>query len=116
MKVKNQKKGVWFLSRSTGRALRWGLGIALVTMAAALLSVTNLAAAGDWPMFGQNVANTATNATETTISTANASQLLPKWMFTTGGDVSARAAVVNGVAYFPDWGGNLWAVNASTGA
>src|SRR5664279_2167061 len=31
------------------------------------------------------------------------------------GDVSARAAVVNGVAYFPDWGGNLWAVKTDTG-
>jgi polyvinyl alcohol dehydrogenase (cytochrome) len=29
--------------------------------------------------------------------------------------VSARAAVANGVAYFPDWGGNLWAVNANNG-
>jgi polyvinyl alcohol dehydrogenase (cytochrome) len=29
--------------------------------------------------------------------------------------VSARAAVVDGVAYFPDWAGNLWAVNANTG-
>ena len=24
-----------------------------------------------------------------------------------------RVAVVNGVAYFPDWGGNIWAVNAN---
>jgi polyvinyl alcohol dehydrogenase (cytochrome) len=31
-------------------------------------------------------------------------KLKPKWIFTTGGDVSARAAVVNGVVYFPDWG------------
>ena len=27
----------------------------------------------------------------------------------------ARAAVVNGVVYFPDWGGNIWAVNANNG-
>jgi polyvinyl alcohol dehydrogenase (cytochrome) len=40
---------------------------------------------------------------------------MPKWTFTTGGDVSARAAVVNGVVYFPDWGGNLWALNRSNG-
>ena len=31
------------------------------------------------------------------------------------GDVSARAAVVDGVVYFPDWGGYLNALNASTG-
>ncbi len=69
----------------------------------------------DWPMFGQNAANAAANSTETIISTTNVNQLHTKWAFTTGGDVSARAAVVNGVAYFPDWGGNLHALNASTG-
>ncbi len=31
------------------------------------------------------------------------------------GDVSARAAVAQGVAYFPDWAGNLYAVQAATG-
>jgi len=35
---------------------------------------------------------------------------------TTGGDVSARAAVVGGAVYFPDFGGNLWALHADTGA
>ena len=69
----------------------------------------------DWPMFGQNPANTATNPTETIISTSNVGSLAKKWAITTQGDVSARAAVVNGVAYFPDWGGYLWALNASNG-
>jgi len=67
----------------------------------------------DWPMFGQNIGNTASNTSD--ISAKNVNKLQPKWTFTTGGDVSARAAVVNGVAYFPDWQGNLYAVNASTG-
>src|SRR5262245_31155997 len=69
----------------------------------------------DWPMFGQNPANTANNPTETIISTGNIGDLDVKWTFTTMGDVSARAAVVNGVVYFPDWGGNLWAVDANDG-
>jgi polyvinyl alcohol dehydrogenase (cytochrome) len=67
----------------------------------------------DWPMFGQNTGNTASIASD--ISAKNVNKLRPKWTFTTGGDISARAAVVNGVAYFPDWAGNLFAVNASTG-
>src|SRR5215831_9069256 len=67
----------------------------------------------DWPMFGQNIGNTASNASD--ISAKNVNKLRPKWTFTTGGDVSARAAVVNGVAYFPDWAGNLYAVNVSNG-
>lgn len=71
------------------------------------------AAAADWPMFGQNLQNTAAAVTN---SGKDVSQLKVKWTFTTGGDVSARAAVVNGVAYFPDWAGNLYAVNTSDGS
>jgi polyvinyl alcohol dehydrogenase (cytochrome) len=72
--------------------------------------------AASWPMFGQNAQNTAYQSGETRISPANASRLAPKWIFTTQGDVSARAAVVGGVVYVPDWGGYLHAVNASSGA
>jgi polyvinyl alcohol dehydrogenase (cytochrome) len=68
----------------------------------------------DWPMFGQNAANTA-STTNTGIKPNNVGTLKPKWTFTTGGDVSARAVVVNEIAYFPDWGGNLWAVNSQNG-
>ena len=95
------------------------LGVAAIacTVALTIFAVAPLAAQ-DWPMFGQNVANTANNSAR--ISTATVSTLLPKWTFTTGGDVSARAAVVNSIAYFPDWGApgqssNLWAVNAVSG-
>jgi polyvinyl alcohol dehydrogenase (cytochrome) len=66
-------------------------------------------------MFGQNLQNTSNNNNQVDISTKNVSKLKPKWVFTTGGDVSTRAAVVNGVAYFPDWAGNLYAVNTSNG-
>lgn len=69
--------------------------------------------AGQWPMFGQNSNNTA--ATVTGIRPDNVAKLAPKWVFTTGGDVSARAAVVGGVAYVPDWSGHLYAINAATG-
>src|SRR5215471_7542450 len=90
---------------------KWLLSLALAMMAATPLMAGN----SDWPMFGQSTANTGNNAAETTISNKNAYQLKTKWTFTTGGDVSARAAVVNKVAYFPDWGGNIWAVNAGSG-
>jgi len=68
----------------------------------------------DWPMFGQNVSNTA-STTQSGITTSNVGKLKQKWAYTTAGDVSARAAVVDGVAYFPDWGGALHAVNANNG-
>jgi polyvinyl alcohol dehydrogenase (cytochrome) len=79
------------------------------------LANTQNPASPDWPMFGQNTENTASNPSETSISAKNVKLLSPSWAFTTGGDVTARAAVVNGVAYFPDWAGNLYAVNALNG-
>src|SRR6516225_9865213 len=69
----------------------------------------------EWPMFGQNVQNTASSDVERKISTSNVATLAPKWVATTGGDVSARGAVVGGVVYFPDWGGNVWALDAKNG-
>jgi len=95
----------------TARAQLLGLGAVLLTM-------TPLMAQGpsDWPMFGQNVANTAAASTPgASMSPQQIAKLKPKWVFTTGGDVSARAAVVGGVAYFPDWAGNLYAVDTQSG-
>lgn len=92
----------------TPRVRKWILGLALAAIATAPLM------AQDWPMFGQNLNNTASSAAKK-ISTSNVGSLKPKWTFTTGGDVTARAAVVNSVAYFPDWAGNIYAVNAING-
>jgi polyvinyl alcohol dehydrogenase (cytochrome) len=117
--MKNSRKYDRYLSGSVPKACT-GLAIAIVAGTIAVCSiraqdaVENASTSESWPMFGQNIANTA-SVNETNISTSNVSKLKPKWTFTTEGDVSARAAVVNGVVYFPDWGGNLWAVNASTG-
>ncbi|HEY2403726.1 MAG TPA: PQQ-binding-like beta-propeller repeat protein, partial [Steroidobacteraceae bacterium] len=97
-----------------------GLCGALLAVAGvlAILPLKTAAAASpaDWPMFGLNTQNTASDGR----LLGDPSNLKVKWTFTTGGDVSARAAVVNGVVYFPDWGppgsgSNLWAVNANTG-
>lgn len=86
----------------------------VLTFVLATLSAAPLMAQG-WPMFGgQNTANSA-SAGGVSISPQNVNQLKPRWIFTTGGDVSARAAVSGGVAYFPDWAGNLWAVNSNNG-
>src|SRR5215469_3818658 len=93
-------------------ARKWIFGIALTTT----VTVSGAAPPPDWPMFGQNVSNTAsTTSPGNSMSPATIGNLKPKWIFTTRGDVSARAAVVNGVVYFPDWGGNIWAVNANNG-
>jgi polyvinyl alcohol dehydrogenase (cytochrome) len=68
----------------------------------------------DWGSSGQNNHNTRSAATEHTINADNVGNLKTAWIFTTAGDVSATAIIVNGVAYFPDWGGKLWAVNTKT--
>jgi len=49
------------------------------------------------------------------IKPSNANTLAAKWTFTTGGDVSATPTVSDGVVYFPDWAGNLYALDASAG-
>lgn len=92
-------------------ARTWVLGIAVAAVTTGMLPAQSLT---DWPNFGQNPANTGSNLLGP--STSDARNLKLKWTFTAGGEVSARAAVANGVAYFPDWGGNIWAVNAQTGA
>ena len=85
-----------------------------------MLAALPLGAAADvpiaqWPMSGQNLFNTRSQLAEFKISPANAAKLATKWAFTTGGDVSATP-VVGGVVYFPDFAGNLYALNATTGA
>lgn len=84
-------------------------------MACLAATAAGNAMARDWPMFGQNLRNNAAGLAETAISIQNVDRLKPKWVAVTGGDVSARAAVVDGVIYFPDWGGFVWALSAKTG-
>jgi polyvinyl alcohol dehydrogenase (cytochrome) len=69
-------------------------------------------AAQSWPVAGQNVANTRDQGAESLISAANVSQLKQKWSLKTAGDVTATPTMMNGVLYFPDIGGMLWAVGS----
>lgn len=97
------------------RAAHCRSALSLFGLVFALAALPGPAVAGndddDWPMFGQNLQNTAYARD----GVKDVARLRVKWTFTTGGDVSARAAVVGKVAYFPDWGGNLWAVDAKKG-
>jgi polyvinyl alcohol dehydrogenase (cytochrome) len=71
---------------------------------------------GQWRIAGQNLNNSWSQPTEHSISPANVKELKLKWMFTTDGDVSATPTVDGDAVYFPDWGGNLFAVKKSSGA
>lgn len=68
-----------------------------------------------WKLAGHDAANSRTQPLETLITAANAGTLAAKWVFTTHGDVSATPTVYGGTVFFPDNGGYLNAVNASTG-
>lgn len=68
-----------------------------------------------WPVAGHDLGNTRNQPAETAINNKNVSSLAVKWVFTTAASVSATPTFAGGVVYFPDWAGNLYAVNASTG-
>src|SRR6267143_4586163 len=70
---------------------------------------------GEWHIAGQNLSNTWSQPAEHSISPANVNGLKPKWVFTTGGDVSATPTVDGDAVYFPDWAGNLFAVMKDSG-
>ena len=91
----------------------------LVSIMIILLLVASPAFAaggGLWLTAGHDLRNTRFQNTESTIGVANAANLAVKWQFTTGGDVSATPAVDDTAVYFPDWAGNLFAVDRNTGA
>jgi polyvinyl alcohol dehydrogenase (cytochrome) len=70
---------------------------------------------GQWRIAGQNLSNSWSQPAEHSISPDNVKGLSPKWVFTTGGDVSATPTVDGDAVFFPDWGGNLFAVEKNSG-
>src|SRR6201984_2263471 len=95
----------------------------MAALISALLLVATLGAqskpdvhrSGQWRIAGQNLNNTWSQPAEHSIPPANVKDLTPKWVFTTGGDVSATPTVDGDAVYFPDWGGNLFAVQKDSG-
>ena len=67
-----------------------------------------------WPSAGNTLSNTRFQ-NNTSLSVQKAANLQVQWQFTTGGDVSATPSVDVNNVYFPDWGGNFFAVNRATG-
>jgi outer membrane protein assembly factor BamB len=65
----------------------------------------------DWTMFGYDVVHSRFSP-ETTITTANAASLVPKWSAVTGGAVDSSPSVVNGVLYVGSSDNKLYAFDA----
>jgi polyvinyl alcohol dehydrogenase (cytochrome) len=59
--------------------------------------------------------NTRNQPAEHSINSSNVHGLSAKWVFTTGGDVSATPTVDGKAVYFPDWNGNLFAISRGSG-
>jgi polyvinyl alcohol dehydrogenase (cytochrome) len=76
---------------------------------------SNESRSDQWRVAGQNLGNSWNQPAEHSISPDNVDGLTPKWEFTTGGDVSATPTVDGDAVYFPDWGGNLFAVEKNSG-
>jgi len=76
---------------------------------------SNESRSDQWRVAGQNLSNSWNQPAEHSISPDNVDGLIPKWAFTTGGDVSATPTVDSDAVYFPDWGGNLFAVEKNSG-
>jgi polyvinyl alcohol dehydrogenase (cytochrome) len=91
------------------------IGVFFVAVALSAQSGSPGSPAGQWRIAGQNLSNTWSQPAEHKISPANVQDLSPKWVFTTGGDVSATPTVFGDAVYFPDWGGNLFAVKKQSG-
>lgn len=70
---------------------------------------------GQWRVMGQNLDNSRSQPAELSITPVNVNSLNPKWVFTTSNDVSATPTVDGDAVYFPDWGGNLYAVKKDSG-
>jgi polyvinyl alcohol dehydrogenase (cytochrome) len=85
-------------------------GLAVITWKARSATVA------DWSLAGHDPTNSRSQPDENTISPSNVNTLAPKWMFTTGGDVSATATVADGMIYVPDWSGKLYAIRQADGS
>src|ERR1700727_2302233 len=120
-------------SRLSRRSARVGAAAAGVAVVAGLLPAMQPAAAapgvprhrahtagwpgvGSWPVAGGSNLNTRDQPAESLISTRDVSALAPDWIFkTSGAGVGATPVEADGVVYYPDLGGYVYAIDAATG-
>jgi polyvinyl alcohol dehydrogenase (cytochrome) len=69
----------------------------------------------DWAIYGHDFSNTRLNPREKRINRRSVARLTASWMKDGLVGVSGTPTVFAGVAYFGDWKGTVWAVDAKTG-
>jgi polyvinyl alcohol dehydrogenase (cytochrome) len=75
----------------------------------------NSRGSGQWLVAGHDLSNSWSQSAEHQINSSNVGKLNLAWTFTTGGSVSATPTVAGNAVYFPDWAGNLYAVEREKG-
>jgi polyvinyl alcohol dehydrogenase (cytochrome) len=95
---------------------RGGIGVLVAGTLLLLPREARPQPAPDWPMGGHDLSNTRHQPEETAPGPENVAGLTQRWMFTAGDDVSATPAVAGNAVYVPDWAGNLFKLDAKTGA
>jgi polyvinyl alcohol dehydrogenase (cytochrome) len=71
--------------------------------------------AKDWSVYGHDLANTRLNPNEKSVNRKSVARLTQSWSKDGLTGVSGTPTVARGVAYFGDWQGTVWAVEAKTG-
>jgi polyvinyl alcohol dehydrogenase (cytochrome) len=105
-------------ARGTGRQPRLRMEVFALAGLLAASGFSSAAAqgqAGDWPSSGHDNHNTRNAAQEHALGPSRVAELMPLWTVTTDGNVTATPAVIDGVVYAPDFGGSLWALDATAG-
>lgn len=105
--------------RSPARAAPWRIATVIAGIAGFFCLWAGTAAAtslASWPSASHSILGDRFQPL-TPINPSNVGTLRKKWAFTMNGDLgeSATPTVADGVVYFPDWNGWLYAVNAQTG-
>jgi len=105
------------MTRSVSLSLSLPVTASISVLLFVSLLVSPLAAQSQpqWTVAGQDLNNSRSQPAEHLITTSNVHGLSPKWVFQATNDVSATPTVYKQAVYFPDWGGNLYAVNKQTG-
>jgi len=95
--------------------------VALLTLVGACTSSgtapaeTDFGADPEWSMFGHDLHNTRSNTTENEIGVDTVANLELTWEHV-GSQVTSTPAVVDGVVYFADWTGLVYAKNVADGS
>jgi len=90
-------------------------GTAAAIAVVSMMAGGNAVADSNWTSAGNDIQNTRYQSGESKIGVDNVGTLAVKWSFYTQADVSATPAVDGSTVYFPDWAGNLYAVDRKTG-